>query len=69
MPEFSFPSKFEVRPNIGFYRLPTHKHGVHWNFFSIIPLYFKNEILAIRCIDATLGTNGLTSFEVASFLV
>ena len=31
--EFCFPSIFEKYPKTGFYRTPTHRHGVHMKYF------------------------------------
>ena len=31
-----------LKPEVASYRLLTHRHGVHWKFFSIIP-YVKSK--------------------------
>ena len=41
-----FPATFEMHPNIGSYRLSTHRHAVHKKFFPWSLLIFKIEHLA-----------------------
>ena len=42
--DFCFPLIFEIQPNTGSYRLPSHKSGAHRNFFpwSILILKLKS---------------------------
>ena len=35
MPEFGFLSNFEIKPEIGSHRLPTHKRGAHRKFGTL----------------------------------
>ena len=55
-----------MQPKIGSYRLPTHERSAHRNFFTVIPSYFRIEILAMRYQTAALGTNGLILGKVIS---
>ena len=58
-PETFFSSHFEIKPTIGSYSLPTHKRDANIFFFSMVPSFFKNEILTIWEEMVPLGSNGL----------
>ena len=45
LPETFFSSILRYSLKMGSYRLPTHRRDTRRKFFSMIPSYFKNEIL------------------------